>query len=179
MTINTPSYQRYVGMLPILFLFAVPALQAFASTVASGAKQDTARNMLLTVLVVFACLSGVDRYFHGMMRLKQPVDKWTRLARYVEERGPSNYTYLFGKPDVIFDYATIRFVARGCEGEDVSNPERFLGDRVERRGPVSFVFVAENIRYLERVRELYPHGVEIQHFDRCGEPAFVTYHTAL
>ncbi len=179
MTINTPSYQRYVGVLPFLFFFATPALVAFGSTVVSGSNRQRTRTVVVTVLVLFACFSGVDRYFHGMMQLKQPVDEWTRIARYVEKRGPSNYTYLFGKPKVIFDYATIRFIAKDCDGEDVSDPDRFLSERVDRRGPVSFVFVAENVKYVDRVREVYPDGVELRHFGPRGGLAFVSYHTAL
>jgi hypothetical protein len=166
-------------MTPIMIMFAAPMLLALGESLVPWPQRETARKALIATMVACICFSGVDRYFYGMMRLKQPVDEWTRIARYVAERGPANYTYMFGTPYVFFGYGTIRFIAQGCRGEDVPDPNTFLSRRVLQRGPVSFVFVFDRQDYLPRVRELYPGGVEIRHPDAEGAPAFVSYHTAL
>ena len=175
-TNNCPAYQRLIGGVPLLFLIAAPALhgvflhfsQVFCwphskrvAVICSGAA----------ILLIF----GMHRYFHQIMSIPQPLDDSTRIARYLDERGPTRYTYFFGPPHFFFEYGNIRFLAPQARGETVEDPERFLLENRTRREPVNFVLVRSNRRYINKLREIYPGGREEWHYNHRNTRPFVTY----
>ncbi len=176
MTDHAPSYQRILGLTPILAIVAASALNGLLVQAARQFRwlPRTRLHLATTVMAVLLIL-GFHRYFHQIMSKPQMLDEWTRIARYLEKEGPVPYTYFFGPPHVYFQYGTLRFLAQNVRGEDVMEPEGFLRQNVVRRGSVCFLLVRDNQRYLNELRRLYPGGREENHYNREGNHPFTTY----
>lgn len=176
LTNNAPSYQRLVALIPFLALIAAPMLHGVTAAVGRAFHWPVSTRLHFATLVLVALLiMGMNRYFHQIMSKPQHLDHWTRIARYLEQAGPTHYTYFFGAPYDFFRYGTIRFLAPRARGEDVLNPEQFLKTPIQRRGPVCFMLIRDNRRYIDSLRSLYPGGREEAHFNSAGTQPFITY----
>ncbi len=176
LTDHAPSYQRLVGLLPFLLIAAAPVLDGCLSQLSRAFQWPVRMRLHITsaILVVFIIL-GMNRYFHQIMVKPQIVDEWTRIARYLDNAGPEQYTFFFGPPAVYFKYGTLRFIAQDAKGEDILKPDDFIKNRVIRRGPVCFLLVRNHRTYIHKLRELYPGGREENHFNSEGAAPFTTY----
>ncbi|HQP98919.1 MAG TPA: glycosyltransferase family 39 protein, partial [bacterium] len=176
LTNNAPSYQRLVGLIPLLILVAAPIPWAIVRHLKRCCTwSPRIHAALLCGFLAFLLITGGQRYFHEIMAQPQMVDHWTRIAHYLKDAGPTQYTYFFGPPYVYFEYGTMRFLAPEARGENVLKPEEFLSRKISRRGPVSFLLVHSNRRYLEELRHLYPGGREEMHTNCLGQEPFITY----
>jgi len=180
LTNNAPSYQRLVGLVPLLILVAAPIPCAIGNHLKRCCTwSPRVHSALLCAFLAFLLITGIGRYFHKIMAQPQMVDQWTRIAHYLKDAGPTSYTYFFGPPYVYFKYGTIRFLAPVAKGEDVLKPEEFLRQKISRRGPVSFLLVHSHRRYIEDLRRLYPGGKEEIHTNCLGQEPFITYEVNL
>lgn len=176
MTDHAPSYQRLVGLIPFLAIVAAPVLNGCLAQFAQVYRWAPRTRLHATAAVmVFLLVLGVHRYFHQIMSKPQLLDEWTRIAQYLNEAGPSQYTYFFGAPDFFFQYGTVRFLAPEAKGEDVLKADQFVKNKLARRGPVCFMMVRNNRRYINDLRLLYPGGREENHFNSEGGAPFTTY----
>lgn len=180
LTNNAPSYQRLVGLIPILILIAAPALYGAASQTANALKLERqGKYYVLAFTAILVLVMSYHRYFHQIMAEPQFLDDSTRVARFLNEDGPTNYTYFFGLPYFSIGYGNIRFLAPDARGEDIHDPADFLQQKVKRRGPINFILIKSNQRFIEPLRRLYPGGKEIQHKNTHGVPLFITYEVNL
>lgn len=176
MTDHAPSYQRILGLTPLLAIVAASVLNGLLVQTARVYRWlPRIRLHVATAAMAVLLIMGFHRYFHQIMSKPQMLDEWTRIARYLEKESPVPYTYFFGPPHVYFQYGTLRFLAQNAPGEDVIEPEAFLHQNVVRRGPVCFLLVRDNRRYINELRRLYPGGREENHFNREGNHPFTTY----
>ncbi|NPU95696.1 MAG: hypothetical protein HPY51_00560 [Candidatus Omnitrophica bacterium] len=176
LTDHAPAYQRLVGLIPLLILIAAPVLHGGVSHL-SGVWQwsERARAGFTALVLALILILGMHRYFHQIQAKPQLLDEWTRIARYLHDAGPTQYTYFFGPPHLYFHYGTIQFLAPQAQGKDVLEPEQFLKTKILRRGPVCFLFVRSNRKYLNQVRQQYPGGREEHHYNAEGAAPFSTY----
>ncbi|MFH1743136.1 MAG: glycosyltransferase family 39 protein [bacterium] len=180
LTNNAPAYQRLVGAVPLLVLIAAPVLYGIIHHISRSCRWPRrARAAALCAVLGILLVMGMHRYFHQIMSAPQMVDGWTRIARYLEDAGPTQYTYFFGPPYVYFNYGTVRFLAPEAKGEDINNPDGFLQRPIPRRGPVSFLLVHSNRRYIEELRRIYPGGKEESHYNGEGREPFISYEVNL
>ncbi len=176
LTNNAPSYQRLTGLIPYLVMIAGVVLYGTLHHISRVFHGSFRMHTRIIGLVLFVLLvMGMHRYFHQIQSVPQMVDEWTRIARYLEEKSPTYYTYFFGAPEVYFKYGTIQFLAPEARGEDVQNPQQFLDRTIQIRGPVSFVLVRSNRIYIHALREKYPGGKEEVHYNSQGRAPFITY----
>jgi len=179
-TDHAPSYQRLVGLFPILILIAAPVLHGGLLGIGRACRWTERTRLQMTAVVLAVLLiMGMNRYFHQIMVKPQMVDEWTRVAHYLNDSGPTQYTYLFGPPHLYFKYGTIQFLAPGAKGENVEKRDEFLKNKVRRRGPVSFVLVRSHRKYIHKLRQLYPGGREEFHYNIEGGDPFTTYEVNL
>jgi len=140
-----------------------------------GSETGRARAGFTALVLALILILGMHRYFHQIQAKPQLLDEWTRIARYLHDAGSTPYTYFFGPPHVFFQYGTIQFLAPEAQGKDVLEPEQFLKTKILRRGPVCFLFVRSNRKYLNPVRQQYPGGREEHHYNTDGAAPFTTY----
>ncbi|MEW6235970.1 MAG: glycosyltransferase family 39 protein [Candidatus Omnitrophota bacterium] len=180
LTNNPPSYQRLIGVIPYLILIAAPMAYGAVERL-SAALQLSAygRNVLLVGAASLLLIASAHRYFHQIMAEPQYLEDSTRAARFLHKAGPTAYTYFFGMPYFYFEYGNIRFLAPEAKGENVPNPEEFLTRKISRRGPVIFMLIKANNRYVSRLRQSYPGGRETAHKDVHGSLLFTAYEVNL
>jgi len=176
LTNRAPSYQRLAGLAPFLFLAAAPVLHGALRQMALVGRWSSHIRLGFTGLILTLILiMGMNRYFHQIQSVPQMLDEWTRIARYLDDAGPTRYTYFFGPPHVWFEYGTIQFLAQEAKGENVNDPEQFMKQTINRRGPVTFLLVRTNRQHLHQLRTLYPGGKEEHWFNSRGQDPFITY----
>ncbi|MBN2326017.1 MAG: glycosyltransferase family 39 protein [Candidatus Omnitrophica bacterium] len=176
LTDHAPSYQRLVGLLPFLLIAAAPILNGCLVRLSRlfSWMPPTRLHVTTAVLIVLSIFS-MHRYFHQIMSKPQHLDEWTRVARYLKDAGPAQYTYFLGPPHVYFQYGTLRFLAPNAKGENVLHPEQFVKNRIVRRGPTCFLLIRSNRQYIDELRRLYPGGREETHFNQEEKAPFTTY----
>ncbi|MGC9326403.1 MAG: ArnT family glycosyltransferase, partial [Candidatus Hinthialibacter sp.] len=176
LTDHAPSYQRLVGLPPFLFIAAAPILNGCLIRLSRlFAWMPPTRLHVTTSVLIVLLIFSMHRYFHQIMSKPQRLDEWTRVARYLHDAGPTQYTYFLGPPHVYFRYGTLRFLAPDAKGEDVLHPEPFVQNRIVRRGPTCFLLIRSNRQYIDELRRLYPGGREENHFNQDEGAPFTTY----
>ena len=175
-TNSAPAYQRLVGSIPYLLLIAAPILHGVIRHAArAGRWSPRMRGIVICAVAGILLVMSMHRYFHQIMSVPQFLDDSTRVAHYLHDAGPTRYTYFFGHPYFYFNYGNIRFLAPEARGEDVLKPDEFLAAKITRRGPVTFLLIHGNMRYVHELRRLYPGGKEESHTDFTGGNPFITY----
>ncbi len=176
LTNGAPTYQRLVCVYPVLILITAPVLAAVFSQAASRLRRiPYIKPALLGTILIFILLMGMNRYFHQIMSVPQMLDDHTRVARHLHETGPTVYTYKIGTDRFSIQYGTIRFLAPKARGMDVSNPNQFLQTKISRTGPIQFLFVGRDVRYVDEVVDKYPGGKLEYHRNSQDQNPFVTY----
>lgn len=180
MTQDAPQYQRLIGGYPLLAMMAAPVLSSLYVSISRSANWRAGlRFLLLGLLFLLMSIASANRYFHEIMQVPQMHSGSTQVAQYLQSIEPQRYVYFMGHPYYSMNYGNIRFLAQQMEGEDVPNVESFLRQEIERRGPIVFVMIRHNRRYVDALRELYPYGKELVFRDALGNERFVAYEVNL
>lgn len=163
MTESPPSSQRLITLAPSASLFASLALtrtwDMFAATLG---KARPWADRLIAVSLVCLALVGTVYYFHRLMpkRLYGSLngEVATEMGYYLRELGPDYRCYFFGPGRMYYGFATIPFIARGVEGQDVLQPISEPPDFVLPDKGAVFVFLPERLWEWNFVKQKYPGG---------------------
>lgn len=172
-TIDAPSSQRLVGIIPVLFLFAGATLEQI---------MKYKIRYLKVILIFLFVINGIWDYKIYFIEYIHSQAGWaqrepaTQIAYYIKSLGPSWKVYMLRENTwLYFNHGTIRFLNPDIEGIDIDNSETVI--------PFKDV-IAKNIVYimppdsptLLNIRQHYPQGKERYHRNEIGNtPSFISY----
>jgi 4-amino-4-deoxy-L-arabinose transferase-like glycosyltransferase len=180
-TENPPSSQRMVIIAPALALLAglgldwvlqvVEPLFAGRGALASG-----------VAAVVVGAAAGVNLHYYFLEYTSTRVygnptaEMTTVLARQLTEEDDDRRVYLHGAPHVYWEFGTLRFLARGIEGEDVPPPDGGEAVGLDVSQGARFIFHPERLNELKDVRGRFPGGeATYVHSSADGELLYAMY----
>lgn len=172
-TIDAPSSQRIVGIIPVAFLFVGIALEKIMSLKIPYIK--------IVVITIFLLNSFWDYkiyfidYIHSQAgwAQKEPA---TQIAYYLKSLGMSWRVYMLRENTwLYFHHGTIRFLNPGLEGLDIDNSENvFRGTETTSKNVV--YVMPPNSPSLPKLQTKYPNGKVIYFFNSIDNTtSFTSY----
>lgn len=207
LTIDMPWWPRLLAMLPALCLLAAMALERLLRLLESmltvgvawlaGLGRCNSRwrltiaQVLLTAqmlaliatadVMVYSFGESTQHYF---VEYPAQVDhdsyrtRYTDVAYFVAQLPPGTHVVLFAGGDMVWDYATIRFLAPGVQGELVRDPTELITTLAARTGPVVVIIpvdMAANFQNVLDTPDVLPSGFYLPQQNAFGETTLYTY----
>ncbi len=172
-TIDPPSSQRLVGLIPVLFLFAGITIEEFL--------RYKIRFLKLILIMIFVINGFWDYkiYFNDYIRSK---DGWaqrepaTQIAYYLKNLGLNWKVYMLRENTwLYFNHGTIRFINPELEGVDIDNSEQVIP--ISNSTSKNIVYIMPpNSPSMSKIKYTYPYGKEQHFFNGVdNSPSFWTY----
>lgn len=166
---DTPLSSRFVGIVPLLCIFAALGLVTAARTVKPflGMRTTVA---LATMAVGVIAGWNLHRYFRDDDQQAVYSDINTEvadtLARSLADRAPGETVFFYGPPRMWYDgFANLEFRAPDVIAVSVVGPLEPDAPRPSLSGPTSFVFLPERLDGLAVVQRWFPSGVRTDALD--------------
>ncbi len=171
LTVDPPSSQRLVGVIPVLFLFAGLTIERLLSY-----KKAV---FLLAVLFLINAVWDYHIYFNNYIRSqagwaqREPA---TQIAYYLQALGPGWKVYMLRENTwLYFKHGTIRFINPQLEGIDVEDSSTVIPLKESAEKNIVFIMppFSPSLKKLQRV---YPDGKTLRFYNPIGNtPSFVSY----
>lgn len=173
-TVDPPPMSRLMMSVPALVAVAAGVLDRLGrlARLAYGAQGPALARGVAALLLGAAALWNLDVFFVHYPAVF-PINLQTAAAEAVADAGSGYKAYFLGPPYLHSTAPTVRFLGRGVPRQDVTYDAIPVQER-GHRGAL-FVVVPELPEVLERLREIYPEGVETERRRPTGELLFTTY----
>lgn len=178
LTINPPTSQRLMVMLPTVYLFG----GLFVAR-AWEMLQGVIRVQLRPVgLLVWSAAAGLLFLINYQFYFVQYGRNATGLAPIMVARElakePDQYQAFFmGRPVMYADYGTIRFVARHAQVSELDDINALPPPDSHSKGTL-VIALPHRLGELQAITGRYPGGVLSEHQDPAGRPIFYSYRLA-
>ncbi|MER2536077.1 MAG: phospholipid carrier-dependent glycosyltransferase [Rhizobiaceae bacterium] len=176
-TSDSPNVPRLIIIIPAVCLTGGVFVQKIANAIVPWGKRIARWGVVPGAAIAGATFSlNASDYF---VRYPQvyPAPYHTRIAEAVAAGAQTDRFFLMGLPVLYAGHGSIRFIARGAEISDLTEPDR-LGEELVRRSDckrTTIIAVSQRLENLANIEKLYPGGVEVVHRDRDGAILFATY----
>lgn len=172
-TIDAPSSQRLVGLIPVLFLFAGVTLEQLVKYKISYLK---------IILVILFVINGVWDYKIYFIDYIHSQAGWaqrepaTQIAYYLKTLGSNWKVYMLRENSLLyFHHGTIRFINPNLEGMDVENSESQIPIGEPTNKNIVYI-MPPNSSSIYRIKRFYPKGKERHFLNPIGNtPSFDSY----
>ncbi len=172
-TVDAPSSQRLLTVIPILFLFVGIAGQHLLSYKIRYIK---------TIVIFLFLLNGAWDYKIYFINYIHSQAGWaqrepaTQIAYYLRGLGPDWKVYMLREDSLYyFRHGTIKFINPTLEGEDIESPETVIPNRQSTDKNLVYIMPHKSPS-LSRLRKFYPEGKERNFFNPIGNtPSFTSY----
>lgn len=174
LTIDAPSSQRILGVIPVLFLFAGLTIDYLLK------KNIPYKKAMLILIVLINGIFDYKIYFHDYVKSqagwaqREPA---TQIAYYLKTLGQDWKVYMLREDTwLYFEHGTIRFINPTIEGRDVENSSDAI--------PLPRSEIIKNVVYimppgspsLDKIKLYYPSGEEKNFINPIGNtPSFTSY----
>lgn len=156
-TVDAPSSQRLLGLIPVLFLFAGVTLEQLMKYKIQYLK---------TILVILFIINGIWDYKIYFKDYINSQAGWaqrepaTQIAYYLKSLGPEWKVYMLRENTwLYFHHGTIRFLNPNLEGADVDKSEDQIPISQSTEKNIVYI-MPPNSPSISRMKLFYPKGTE-------------------
>ena len=177
LTIDAPSSQRLLALVPALFFLAGLGMEKILNFL----KSEKLKNYLVTITMIFIAMINYDAYFNRYVHSdagwaqKEPA---TAIAKYLLSLGGNYKVYMLREENSIlyFHHGTIRFLAPLIQGTDVSeNTLNYIPVKNESGKNLVYI-MPPGSKFLSSLYQAYPLGYERQFINPYNQkPWFTSY----
>lgn len=173
LTIDAPSSQRLLAVIPVLFLFIGITAEQLLRIKSHYIK------ILLVLLFVLNGLWDYKIYFIDYIHSqagwaqKEPA---TQIAYYLKSLGPDWKVYMLRENTwLFFNHGTIRFLNPEIKGEDVDNSLDVIPNKEPTKKNIVYI-MPHGSPSLHMLKNVYPKGQERFFFNPIGNtPSFISF----
>lgn len=172
-TIDAPSSQRILGVIPVLFLFTGLACEKILKLRLPYLK---------TILVILFLLNSLWDYKIYFINYLNTQAGWaqrepaTQISYYLQSLGPNWKVYMLKEEFwYTFNHGPIKFLNPGLEGEDVTDSKSVIPNTQPTTKNIVYI-MPPNSPSLDRLRHFYPKGKIRKFFNPIGNtPSFASF----
>lgn len=172
-TIDAPSSQRLLGVIPVLFLFIGTACEKILKLRIPYIK---------TILVILFILNGLWDYKIYFINYLNTQAGWaqrepaTQISYYLQSLGPNWKVYMLKEEFwYTFNHGPIKFLNPELEGEDVTDSKSVIPNTKPTTKNIVYI-MPPNSPSLDRLRHFYPQGKAEKFFNPIGNtPSFASF----
>jgi 4-amino-4-deoxy-L-arabinose transferase-like glycosyltransferase len=175
MTIDSPSAQRLLIMVPAVYLMGGVFAQRAWGFISSGNRVRSAWLGASTLAVLAILTLGVNwNIYFRQYAYAVPGMTSIMVAREMSVAPERYRAFLMGDPVLHTTHGVIRFVAREADARDIAGADDLPSSRPDDQG-LLVIATANRADELEAVKERFPGGTTTSHSDPAGRLVYVAY----